>query len=64
MIYTRMKMTNIQNLPKLALYAQNGCNDFVFNIPFSLFQTPVKGKKYLIFKYLVMMVKTLQPLLG
>lgn len=45
MVYTKMKMTNIQNLPKLALYAQNGCNDFVFNIPFSLFQTPVKGKK-------------------
>ncbi|WLF83373.1 GlxA family transcriptional regulator [Moraxella sp. ZY210820] len=32
-------------LPKLTLYAQNGCNDFVFNIPFSVFQAPYQGKK-------------------
>ncbi|WP_066803459.1 GlxA family transcriptional regulator [Moraxella oblonga] len=31
--------------PTLTLYAQNGCNDFVFNIPFSIFQTPYQGKK-------------------
>lgn len=31
--------------PTLALYAQNGCNDFVFNIPFSLFQAEMDGKK-------------------
>lgn len=31
--------------PRLALYAQNGYNDFVFNIPFSLFQAEYDGKK-------------------
>lgn len=31
--------------PKLILYAQNGCNDFVFNIPFSLFQATYQGQK-------------------
>ncbi|STY90222.1 Uncharacterised protein [Moraxella bovis] len=31
--------------PTLVLYAQNGCNDFVFNIPFSLFQATYQGQK-------------------
>lgn len=31
--------------PRLALYAQHGYNDFVFNIPFSLFQAEYDGKK-------------------
>lgn len=31
--------------PTLALYTQNGYNDFVFNIPFSLFQAEYDGKK-------------------
>lgn len=30
--------------PKLTLYAQNDCHDFVFNLPFSLFQAQVDGK--------------------
>lgn len=30
--------------PKTVLYAQSGMNDFVFNIPFSLFQTTYQGK--------------------
>ncbi|MGY4674808.1 GlxA family transcriptional regulator [Ursidibacter arcticus] len=33
------------NIPTLVLYAQNGCNDFVFNIPFSLFQANYQGQK-------------------
>ena len=28
-----------QTVPKIVLYAQSGMNDFVFNIPFSVFQT-------------------------
>jgi len=28
-----------QAVPKIVLYAQSGMNDFVFNIPFSVFQT-------------------------
>jgi len=28
-----------QTAPKIVLYAQSGMNDFVFNIPFSVFQT-------------------------
>lgn len=35
----------MNTLPALALYAQNGYNDFVFNIPFSLFQAEYDGKK-------------------
>ncbi len=38
-------MTFTHQPPKLILYAQNGCNDFVFNIPFSLFQATYQGQK-------------------
>lgn len=31
--------------PKVALYAHQGCNDFVFNIPFSLLQVKPQGER-------------------
>lgn len=36
--------------PKLTLYAQNHCSDFVFNIPFNLFQAKHQGKKLFDFR--------------
>ena len=32
-----------QTVPKIVLYAQSGMNDFVFNIPFSVFQTTYRN---------------------
>ena len=32
-----------QAVPKIVLYAQSGMNDFVFNIPFSVFQTTYRN---------------------
>ena len=32
-----------QTVPKIVLYAQSGTNDFVFNIPFSVFQTTYRN---------------------
>lgn len=35
----------LKNPPKVALYAHQGCNDFVFNIPFALLQSDYQGQK-------------------
>ncbi|WP_283114682.1 hypothetical protein [Neisseria flavescens] len=32
--------------PKIVLYAQSGMNDFVFNIPFSVFQTTYRDNPF------------------
>ena len=35
-----------QAVPKIVLYAQSGMNDFVFNIPFSVFQTTYRDNPF------------------
>ncbi|HHW7570674.1 TPA: GlxA family transcriptional regulator [Mannheimia haemolytica] len=50
--------------PKLALYAQNGCNDFVFNLPFSLFQMTHQGEQLFDMKVFGDKGKSVQTALG